>query len=228
MATELITALDVDTRETAVELVEACGDCPWFKVGLQLFSRCGPDIVQEIQSHQKKVFLDLKFHDIPNTVAMAVKAAADSGAEMINVHALGGTAMINAAREALVKTGTKLLAVTILTSHSDAALRDELGLSESAAQAVPRLAQLAMKAGAHGIVCSAQEAQAVRAVAGADAIIVTPGIRTSWASADDQQRITTPRDAAAAGADFIVVGRPITQHEKPAEAVAQILEELRS
>lgn len=225
-ATTLITALDVDTQSQALDLAGSCGACAWFKVGFQLYTRCGPAIVEELLSRGKQVFLDLKLHDIPNTVAKAARASADLGAGLLTMHALAGKDAVAAARAAVEGTDTRLLAVTILTSHTDDTLRKELGIPESSAIAVPRLARLAVEAGAHGIVCSPLEITAVREAVGPDALIVTPGIRPAWAAANDQARIMTPADAAAAGADFIVVGRPITHHESPAEAVGLILGEL--
>lgn len=227
MKTELIVVLDVDTRNEAVNIVKACGDCRWFKIGAQLFTRCGPDVVREIQDIGKNVFLDLKYHDIPNTVAKAAKAAAALGASLFTLHASGGRRMIQAAREAIEGTDTRILAVTVLTSLSDEMLRDEVGLNETAAQAVPRLAHQAVESGAHGIVCSPHEIALVRERVGAQPIIVTPGVRPAWAAADDQVRFMTPRQAQDAGANFIVVGRPILKHANPAEAVDLILEELQ-
>ncbi|MBW7863360.1 MAG: orotidine-5'-phosphate decarboxylase [Candidatus Hydrogenedens sp.] len=224
--TDLIVVLDMDSRAEALETVRRCGRCRWFKIGSQLFTRCGPSIVQEVLDLGKEVMLDLKFHDIPNTVAHAARAGAELGAGLMTLHALGGRKMIDAARKAVEGTPARLLAVTILTSHSDAALRGELGLGETAAEAVPRLARQSLEAGAHGIVCSPLEIAAVRAAAGPDALVVTPGIRPAWAATDDQERIMTPREAAAAGASMIVVGRPILKHENPALAVDQILEEM--
>ncbi|NIA12661.1 MAG: orotidine-5'-phosphate decarboxylase [Nitrospiraceae bacterium] len=226
MGTELITVLDVDTREEALDLVRACGDCKFFKIGAQLFTRCGPAIVKEVQALGKQVFLDLKYHDIPNTVAKAAKGAADLGVSLMTIHAVGGRRMIEAAREAVEGSGTRILAVSVLTSLSDEMLRDEVGINETAESAVQRLAALAVDSGAHGVVSSPQELPVLRAELGPDALIVTPGIRPAWASRDDQARIMTPRDAAAAGASFVVVGRPILKHENPAEAVRMILEEL--
>jgi len=222
----LITALDVDTEAEAIDLASSCGACQWFKVGFQLYTRCGPDIVRRLQETHKQVFLDLKLHDIPNTVAKAAKAAADLGAGLLTMHALAGRDAIAAAREALEGTQTQLLAVTVLTSHTDDTLRNELGIPESAAIAVPRLARLAVESGAHGIVCSPLEIATVREAVGPEALIVTPGIRPKWAAANDQARIMTPAEAAEAGANYIVVGRPITHHENPAEAVGLILGEL--
>jgi len=226
VTTELIVGLDVDTGEAALQAVAACGDCDYFKVGSQLFTRCGPGVVQEIQDRGKKVFLDLKYHDIPNTVSEAARAAADLGVALFTLHATGGLSMIEGARRAVEGSGTRVLAVTVLTSLSDAMLRDEVGLDETAAQAVPRLAKQAVGAGAHGIVCSPREIVFVRDAVGLDALIVTPGIRPAWAARDDQARFMTPRDAAEAGADFIVAARPVLRHESPAEAVRLIREEL--
>ena len=224
--TTLITALDMDTEAEAIDLAARCGACAWFKVGLQLYTRLGPAIVTRLQESGKEVFLDLKLHDIPNTVAKAAGAAAELGAGLLTIHALAGRDAIAAARGALEGTQTRLLAVTVLTSHTDDTLRNELGIPESAAVAVPRLARMAVEAGAHGIVCSPLEIAAVREAVGPDAVIVTPGIRPAWAAANDQARIMTPADAQSAGADYIVVGRPITHHDDPAEAANLILGEL--
>jgi orotidine-5'-phosphate decarboxylase len=225
---DLIAALDADTREEALDRARVIGDCEWVKVGKQLFTRCGPDIVLELQEMGKKVFLDQKFHDIPNTVARAARAAADLGARLITVHACGGRRMIEAARNAVADSETKIVAVTVLTSLSDEMLRDEVGLHETAAQAVPRYARLAVDSGAHGVVCSPQEIVLVRKAIGLKALVVTPGVRPEWAAADDQARFMTPAQARAQGASAIVVGRPIFGHEHPAEAVRLILDELHS
>ena len=226
MSTELITVLDVDSQEEALGVVDACGACRWFKIGFQLFTRCGPPVVEAVRARGKNVFLDLKFHDIPNTVGQGARAAAALGVGLTTLHAAGGRDMIAAAREAPEGTETKLLAVTILTSLTDAMLRNEVGFHETAAEAVPRLAKQAVSAGAHGIVCSPQEIVVVRAAVGAEALIVTPGIRPAWSAKNDQARIMTPRQAAEAGASMVVVGRPILKHAAPSEAVAKILEEL--
>jgi len=224
--TELIIVLDVDTQGEALSIVNACGSCNWYKIGSQLFTRCGPEIVQQIQAMGKHVFLDLKFHDIPNTVAHAAKAAAAMNVGLFTVHALGGRNMLSAARKAVEGTVTKILAVTILTSHSEDTLKNEIGLGETALEAVPRLACMAIEAGAHGIVCSPQEITRVREAIGPEPLIVTPGIRPAWASTDDQVRIMTPAEAAKAGSSMVVVGRPILNHANPAEAVQLIMEEL--
>jgi len=225
-STELITVLDVDTREEALRIIDASAGCDWYKIGSQLFTRCGPDIVRELQGLGRQVMLDLKFHDIPNTVAHAAAAAAALKVGLFTLHASGGRKMIASAREAVAGTETRILAVTILTSFSDDELRSDIGLGETAAEAVPRLAKMAVEAGAHGIVCSPQEIGLVRAAVGPEPIVVTPGIRPAWSTKDDQARIMTPRDAATAGATMIVVGRPILNHPDPAEAVRLIKEEL--
>ncbi len=225
---QLIIPLDMDSHTAALETVDACAGCEWYKVGFQLFTRCGPPIVEAIQAKGKRIFLDLKFHDIPNTVASGARAAAALGVDLITLHACGGRKMIAAAREAVEGTSTKILAVTVLTSLSDDMLRSEVGIPETAAQAVPRFAQLAVESGAHGVVASPHEISILREAVGSDTLIVTPGIRPAWASADDQQRIMTPREAAQAGADYVVVGRPITKHTDPAQAVRLVLEELTS
>ena len=225
---EIITALDVDSRADALEAVARCGVCSWFKIGLQLFSREGPAIVEAVRGEGKNVFLDLKLHDIPNTVAKAAKAAADMGAGFITVHAAGGRAMIEAARNAVDGSETQILAVTILTSISEDVLRNEVGLPETPEQAVDRYAAQSVNAGAHGIVCSPKEITIVRDAVGSGPYIVTPGVRPAWASKDDQARVTTPADAAKAGATHLVVGRPILGHDDPAEAVRLIEEELNA
>ncbi len=228
MPTELIAVLDVDTEAEALSIVDACGPCQWFKIGAQLFTRCGPSVVKAVQHRGKQVFLDLKYHDIPNTVSSAARAAADLGVGLFTVHASGGRRMIEAARAAVAGTATRILAVTVLTSMDADTLRNDIGLDEAPAKVVPRWAAMAVEAGAHGIVCSAQEIRVVRTAIGADALVVTPGIRPAWASADDQARIMTPQAAAKAGANMIVVGRPILKHPNPAEAVEKILEELQA
>jgi orotidine-5'-phosphate decarboxylase len=227
MATEVIVALDVDTPEDAVAAVKTCGGCSWFKVGLQLFTRSGPSMVETLGGEGVNLFLDLKLHDIPNTVEKAAKAAADLGVGLITVHACGGKAMIQAARQGVAGSDTRVLAVTVLTSVSEAVLRDEIGLSETPGEAVARFAKQSVDAGAHGVVASPKEITIIREAVGAEPLVVTPGIRPAWASKDDQARVMTPREAAEAGANFIVVGRPILKHDKPAEAVRLIQQEMQ-
>ncbi|HRK33516.1 MAG TPA: orotidine-5'-phosphate decarboxylase, partial [Candidatus Hydrogenedentes bacterium] len=198
----------------------------WYKAGLQLFSRNGPLVVESLRAAGKRVFLDLKLHDIPNTVKHAARAAAELGADLITIHACGGAKMIAAAREAVEGTSTRVLAVTVLTSINDDVLQKEIGIMESAAQTVTRFAKLAVENGAHGLVASPHEIEAIRSAVGSGPIIVTPGIRPAWATADDQARFMTPREAALAGANFVVVGRPILKHANPTEAVALVVKEL--
>lgn len=226
MPTQLIIALDVDTLDDALRAVDTCVGCGWYKAGLQLFSRTGPAAVERLKAAGKSVFLDLKLHDIPNTVKHAARAAAGLGADLITVHACGGKKMIAAAREAVEGSRTRVLAVTVLTSVDDAALRNEIGIPSATADTVRRYAELAVVSGAHGVVASPHEIEVIRAAVGREALIVTPGIRPAWAGADDQARFMTPREAAQAGADFVVVGRPILKHASPAEAVALVQKEL--
>lgn len=202
------------------------------KVGKELFTSAGPQLVEQLVNKGFKVFLDLKFHDIPNTVAKACEAATKLGIWMLNVHASGGSAMMQAALEGVVKgsSGTQmphLIAVTVLTSMNQAALH-ELGIEANIEQHVLRLAQLTKTAGLHGVVCSAQEATLIRDHIGSDFLLVTPGIRPSFASKDDQSRILTPSQALAAGANYLVIGRPITQAADPLHALDLILQEVQS
>lgn len=226
MATELIVGLDVDDAARARSVVDACPSCQWFKIGSQLFTRSGPEVVRLVEQAGRHVMLDLKYHDIPNTVQQAVRAAADLGAKLVTIHATGGRAMIEAAAEEATEHGTRILAVTILTSLGEEALRNEVGMAESPASAVRRLAALAVASGADGVVCSPREIADVRDAIGAGKLIVTPGVRPAWASSDDQLRTMRPQEAAAAGADYIVVARPVLRHADPAEAARLIQEEL--
>ena len=228
MKTELIVVLDMNDADDAVATADRCSGCEWFKVGFQLFTRNGPSVVRALQDLGRSVMLDLKFHDIPNTVGEGARAAADLGVGMFTLHASGGRAMIEAARASVESTDTRVLAVTILTSLNESMLRNEVGLPETPEAAVRRFARQSVEAGAHGIVCSPKEIEAVREVTPPGTLIVTPGIRPAWAAQDDQQRVTTPQDAAAAGATHIVVGRPILKHVDPANAIELIKKELAS
>ena len=224
--TTLITALDYSDEASALETVSKIGDAgTWYKVGKELFTAAGPSIVKKLKAMDKKVFLDLKFHDIPNTVSKAVRSAAAIGADLCNVHASGGRAMLTAAGEAAREAGIRLIAVTVLTSM-DAAELESIGITASPQEQVIRLAKLTQACGVPGVVCSALELPAIRRECGADFLTVVPGIRPAGSSADDQRRIMTPAQAAAAGADFIVVGRPITKAENPAAAAAAVMAEL--
>ena len=222
----LIVALDVPKADAARALVEQlAGHVGMFKVGSQLFTAAGPDPVHEIVGRGEQAFLDLKFHDIPNTVAGAVGSASRLGVSFIDVHGLGGRAMMEAGVGALPAMGTRLLAITILTSHDEESL-GEIGVNGSMAESVRRLAQLAKEAGTDGVVASPHEVSLVREACGSDFLIVTPGIRPAGAAKGDQARAATPAAALAAGADYIVVGRPITEAALPAAAADSIVREM--
>jgi orotidine-5'-phosphate decarboxylase len=224
----LIVALDVPDAASAARLVGQLEDnCCWFKVGLELFAAAGPAVLEPLVRRGHSVFLDLKFHDIPNTVAGAVRSAAMLGVRMVNVHAAGGPAMLAAARAALdgVEDPPELLAVTMLTSMDQAQLK-ATGLDRSPSEQVELLARMSLEAGIRGFVCSAQEVAALRALTGREGVLVTPGIRPSGADIGDQKRIATPAEALRQGASYLVVGRPITQAPDPAEAAEAILKEM--
>ncbi|MBZ0106508.1 MAG: orotidine-5'-phosphate decarboxylase [Sulfuricella denitrificans] len=227
---KIIVALDYSSTTEASKLVERLdpGLCK-LKVGKELFTAAGPAWVEHLARQGYGVFLDLKFHDIPHTVAQACKAAASLGVWMVNVHALGGRAMMTAAREALesLPQRPKLIAVTVLTSMGSNDLAD-LGISEEPRQLVHRLATLARDCRLDGVVCSAQEAAMLRQDLGAEFCLVTPGIRPASASKDDQKRIMTPADALGAGAHYLVIGRPITQAADPLQALQAIAQEIEN
>lgn len=224
----VIVALDFPDRDAALHFVRRVqpNQCR-LKVGLELFTAAGPGLIAALHDSGFEVFLDLKFHDIPHTVRQACRRAAALGVWMLNVHALGGPAMLAAAREAVevVPRRPRLIAVTLLTSHTDADLR-ALGIDSPASEAVVRLARLTHAAGLDGVVCSPREADALRRRFGVDFLRVTPGIRPAGAAHDDQARIATPRAALAAGANYLVIGRPITQAPDPAAALARINDEI--
>ncbi|QYJ95677.1 orotidine-5'-phosphate decarboxylase [Shewanella spartinae] len=221
----IIVALDYDNKSEALQLIDQLDPkmCR-LKIGKEMFTLFGPELVKEIHSRDFDLFLDLKFHDIPNTVAKAVAAAAELGVWMTNVHASGGLAMMQAAREALLPYGDKaplLIAVTVLTSMSDDELA-LLGINVPAAEHVKRLASLTKQAGLNGIVCSAQEASMLKTEFGADFKLVTPGIRPAGSDKGDQHRVMTPTQALAAGSDYLVIGRPITKAANPLAALTEI------
>lgn len=230
---KLIFALDVDHFEEAERWVKLLHDrVGMFKVGKQLFTRCGPEVVHMIKGEGGEVFLDLKYHDIPNTVAMACLEAQRLGVGMFNVHALGGHEMMKNAADAVRSHCTAeqqamplMLAVTILTSSTDETLR-EIGIDLPVREMVPRLARLAQDAGFGGVVASPREIELIREACGPDFAIVTPGVRPADAAADDQKRVTTPGDAIAAGADYLVVGRPIAKAQDPVAAAEEIVAEM--
>lgn len=228
--TKLIVALDFDNLETALDLVDRVGpSVEWYKVGKQLFTLYGPQAVKALKEKGKKVFLDLKFHDIPNTVAQAVRSALTIGADMTNVHATGSGAMLTAAGAMAKEVDPEaiLLAVTVLTSMNQDEL-NKIGLEVTPEEQVVRLAKLTQASGVPGVVCSALEISAIREACGEDFVLVVPGIRPAGSSADDQKRIMTPAQAAEAGADYIVVGRPVTKAENPSAAADAITAELAS
>jgi orotidine-5'-phosphate decarboxylase len=243
----LIVALDFDSLNTALKFAKQVADLVgMFKIGSQLFTAAGPAAIKEISALGPGIFLDLKFHDIPNTVAGAVlSAAAMTGVQLVNVHALGGSAMLHAAAQAVsagVPMGAdrpRLLAVTVLTSMDQKAIR-EVGIGGPPKTRVVKLAKLAKAAGVDGVVASVQEARAIRKACGRDFLIVTPGVRPatksedgtksggSAAKSDDQARTATPTEAIKAGADFLVVGRPITAAPDPRAAAQSIVDEIAS
>jgi orotidine-5'-phosphate decarboxylase len=225
---KIIVALDYASAVPALALVDRLEPslCR-LKVGKELFTASGPKLLEQLMQRNFEIFLDLKFHDIPNTVAQACKVAASQGVWMINVHALGGRKMLTAAAEAIAHSvqRPRLIAVTMLTSMAQADLAD-IGIHATPAEMVLRLAGLAHESGLDGVVCSAQEAAALRKKCGMGFCLVTPGIRPALANADDQSRIMTPRAALQAGADYLVIGRPITQAADPLQALRDIQQEI--
>lgn len=233
MSEKLIVALDVPNLKEAENLVKKLsGLVKIFKIGKELFTSTGPEAVRMVHSYKGKVFLDLKFHDIPNTVGAACEAATRLKVFMLNVHSLGGKNMMFRAVQSVHQAAAKekikpprLLAVTILTSMKDQDLK-EVGIKKKLKDEALDLAILASKCGLDGVVASGQEIQSIRQAVSKDFLIVTPGVRPTWASHQDQKRITTPKEAIAKGANFIVVGRPITEHPNPQIAAKKILEEI--
>ena len=224
----LIVALDVPDAPSAAALASQLEDtCQWFKVGLELFVAAGPAVIEPLLKRGHSIFLDLKFHDIPNTVAGAVRSAASLGVQMMTSHAAGGPAMLAAAHTALegLTNPPELLAVTVLTSM-DSAQTAAIGLDRSPASQVELLAKMGLAAGIRGFVCSPQEVATLRALTGPEGVLVIPGIRPAGAGIGDQKRIATPADALRTGASYLVVGRPITQAPDPARAGEAILTEM--
>lgn len=227
-STPIIVALDFDSEKSALECVAQLDPmlCR-LKVGKELFTALGPDFIEKLMQKGFEIFLDLKFHDIPNTVAAACRVAADLGVWMVNVHALGGRQMLEAARNAVDTRPNPplLIAVTVLTSMDSRALA-EVGLT-SPEHLVFNLAHLAQACGIDGVVSSAQEAQRLKALCGPAFLVVTPGIRLTAAIADDQKRIMTPKEAMAAGSDYLVIGRPITQSNNPHQTLIDIVRHIQ-
>ena len=223
---KIIIALDVPDTDGALRLLDSLGDPPALcKIGLELFTAEGPSVIKAVQDRGSRVFLDLKFHDIPNTVAHAVKSASGLGVAMTTLHASGGPVMLEAAAKAAEGSELLLLAVTVLTSM-DAAQLSSTGISVEPREQVLRLAGLASDAGIDGIVCSPLEVNAIRTSLGNNLRIVTPGVRPTWAATGDQKRVMTPAEAVKEGSDWLVIGRPITAAENPREAYAKVVEEL--
>ena len=224
----LIVALDVSTMDAMKETVTALGDAvSFYKVGMELFYAEGEQTVRYLQEQNKQVFLDLKLHDIPNTVAHGVSSLTRLGANLITMHGQGGPVMMKAAVQAARETAEQLLAITVLTSFDDEAWTSTGGQLPISDQVI-RLAKLAKECGMDGVVCSALEAKMIREACGDDFLIVTPGIRPSFAATNDQKRIATPASALQDGASRLVIGRPITQAENPREAVRLIIEEMEN
>lgn len=229
-------ALDVPTLDDALRLAEKLNEhVGMFKIGLELYARHGTDVFNALKPYGRPIFFDCKFMDIPTTVARASQQLVGRDIFMFNVHATGGAAMLKATTEAVHSqarkqniAAPKILAVTILTSLGDAELQQELGWNIRVDQAVEKLSKLSRDCGLDGVVASALETQKIRDLCGKDFIIVTPGVRPEWAASDDQVRAVTPAQALGSGADYIVVGRPITRHENPVVAAQKIVEEVAS
>lgn len=231
---KLILALDVSEHHHAIELVEKFKDyIGIFKVGLELFISSGPKIIEDINKKGKKVFLDLKLHDIPNTTSKAAITSARLGVYMFNVHTSGGFEMMRRCRDSVIETclkenleRPKIVGVTVLTSISKEILKDELGIQYSMKTHIRHLSSLALKAGLDGVVASAREAATIRNHCGRGFLIITPGIRPSWTPPDDQKRTMTPKEAIREGADYIVMGRGILKHADPLKATELIALEI--
>jgi orotidine-5'-phosphate decarboxylase len=225
IADKIIVALDVPTKTAALELVEQLrNEISFFKIGLQLYTTEGPEIVRAVLATGAKVFLDLKLHDIPNTVARAVESASHLGVHLLTIHLSGGSEMIRAATAAR-KNDISILGVTVLTSATEQTLR-EIGIPDKVDDQVLRLAKLGVEANIDGIVASPHEIKKLRAEFGDKIKIVVQGIRPSWAEPGDQKRFMTPRQALEAGTDYLGIGRPITAHPNPREALSKILNEI--
>jgi len=223
----LIVALDVPTQTEALNFVrDLSPEVSFFKIGLQLYTAAGPEIVRAVLATSAKVFLDLKLHDIPNTVAWTVESAGQLRVQMLTIHLSGGAEMIRAAVAAR-KNNLSILGVTVLTSANEQTLR-QVGISDNIRDHVLRLAKLCVDAGIDGLVASPHEVKMLRTQFGAKIKRVVPGIRPSWSGAGDQKRVITPREALEAGADYLVIGRPIIAHPRPREAVTRILNEIEN
>lgn len=228
---ELIVALDVQTRAEAVERVKSIGDAVnFYKIGLELFTAEGPDVVRAVKDLGKKVFLDLKFHDIPRTVERAVRSGGKLGVDLMTIHSVGASAMIRAAADAAAEfgpNGPKILAVTVLTSLDAKDLADVGIINRTPAEQVQAMAKFAVAHGAHGLVCSPKEVGALSAALPKGTLFITPGVRPAGAAVGDQKRVATPAEAVRDGATHLVVGRPILAAENPPLAAAAILKEMQ-
>ncbi|MBO1346063.1 MAG: orotidine-5'-phosphate decarboxylase [Hormoscilla sp. GUM202] len=230
---EIIVPLDVASRGEAISLMDSLPEVGFWKVGLELFVSCGPQILQILKDRHLRIFLDLKFHDIPNTIAGACRAAAGYGVDLLTIHATAGRsalkAAVAAAGEGAESAGCpppKLLAITLLTSLNSRDLAFDLQVPIELPEYVLKMALLARETGLNGVVCSPQEAQQLRQICGDDFLLVCPGVRPKWASGGDQRRYMTPSEAAKAGANYLAIGRPITQADDRAAAWQRICEEL--
>ena len=234
LSNRIIVALDVATFDEARQLLDQLGEMPVaFKVGSQLFTSVGPDIIKDIKGRGKTLFLDLKFHDIPNTVARAAEAAVELGVDIFNIHIAGGMEMMRDAAEATKSKAAELgikkpiiLGVTVLTSIDESMFQRVLNTDVSIQDQIVHMAKLAQRAGLDGVVASPQEIKLIRTACGSDFVILTPGVRPEWASKDDQKRTMIPSQAVAAGADYVVIGRPIRQAPNPVDALRRIFQEL--
>ncbi len=223
---KIIVPLDVPDLESAIELVKLLPEVSFWKVGLELFVATGADILKFLQDENKRIFLDLKFHDIPNTVKSATRSALKHDVDLLTIHATAGREALTAAKEVVKNSGTtrlKLLAITVLTSINTRQLAFDLKIPLELSEYALNNALMAQECGIDGAVCSPHEAQKLKEVCGKDFILVCPGVRPVWATAGDQQRIMTPEKALQKGADYLVIGRPITQAENPPEAWAKII-----
>jgi len=228
---QLIVALDVPEAQLALRIVDRLSDqVRFFKVGSELFTAAGPSVIEQIRQRDAEVFLDLKFHDIPNTVARACRVAAGYGTSLLTVHAAGGPAMIAAAADAVCGTAGEgrplIVAVTVLTSIDDRLWHDDLEMGTSVTESITLMARMAQSAGADGVVASPKEITRIRQTCGSDMIIVTPGVRPAGTVTGDQVRVATPADAVRDGADFLVVGRPIVAARDPRSAATAVLAEM--
>ena len=224
----IIVPLDVPNLEDAIDLVNKLPQVTFWKVGLELFVSAGADILQFLRDKEKRIFLDLKFHDIPNTVAGACRSASKYGVDLLTLHATMGSKALQGAKEAIstAEKPPKLLAITLLTSLSSRDLAFDLKIPLELPEYALQMALLAKESGIDGAVCSPHEVNQLRQVCGDDFLLVCPGVRPSWAVAGDQKRVMTPAQTIAAGADYLVIGRPITQAENPVEAWSKICAEI--